>query len=99
MDYCFIRKALKQTPNLISAFGKPLICSAVMGAFAWGIYQLTMLLLSGNGKLEMFLCMVIAIAAAVVVYLLCVIRLGCITNQDMKLIPGGERIGHILNMK
>lgn len=99
MDYCFIRKALKQSPNLICAFGKPFICSAVMGAFAWGIYQLTMLILHGNGKIGMFLCMVFAIAVAVLVYLFCVIRLGCITNQDMKLIPGGEKIGRILNMK
>ena len=47
----------------------------------------------------MLLCMVLAMAAAVIVYLVSVVVLRGITKEDMKLIPGGEKAAKILHMR
>ena len=99
LDYIFIRRALNQKPNLGKAFGKPFLCSAGMGLVAFAVYSFSSRLPLLHGKLGMFLGMVLAILAAVIVYVLAVIQSGCITNDDMKLIPGGEKIGKFLHMK
>ena len=39
-----------------------------------------------------------AVVAGVVVYGIVVIASRAITNEDMKLIPGGEKLGKILHM-
>ena len=49
--------------------------------------------------MKMLLCLGTAVLAAVAVYLIAVIQTRTITNADMKLIPGGERIGRLLHMK
>lgn len=98
LDYVFIRRALHQNPNLLKAFGKPLICSALMGAVAVAVYTVTDLVLGGS-KLGMALCMFLAIAVAVVVYTFAIIRTRCITNEDLKLIPGGEKVGRFLHVQ
>ena len=41
----------------------------------------------------------VAIAAAVVVYLVFAIAMKMITKEDMHLIPGGEKIAKILHMR
>ena len=99
MDYYFIRTALKQNPNLIKAFGKPLICSAVMGLSAFGVYQLAAVITHASGRFGLLLCMALAILAAMAVYLFAIIRTRCITNDDLKLIPGGEKVGRFLHMR
>ena len=99
LDYLFIRRALGQNPNLRKAFGKPLLCSAVMGVFAWGVYSLFMRLPFLHGKLGLFVAMVLAIAVAVPVYGFAVIRTGGITFDDMKLIPGGAKLARLLHMR
>ena len=98
LDYVFIRRALHQNPNLLKAFGKPLICSALMGAVAVAVYTVTDLVLGGS-KLGMALCMFLAIAVAVAVYTFAIIRTRCITNEDLKLIPGGEKVGRLLHVQ
>ena len=98
LDYYFIRTALKQKPNLAKAFGKPIICSTVMGISAFAVYHLSAAVTGANGRLSMLLCMAIAILAAIAVYVFTVIRTGCITNDDLKLIPGGEKVGKLLHM-
>ncbi len=98
MDYYFIRTALKQRPNLAKAFGKPILCSAAMGLAAFTVYQLAAAITHASGRLGLLLCMVLAILAAVVVYLFAIIHTRCITNDDLKLIPGGEKVGKFLRM-
>ncbi len=98
LDYIFIRKALKQNPNLWKAFGKPLLCSLVMGVAAYAAYRLAGMAFHGGGKTGMFLGMIFAIAVAVATYVLTVVKTACVTNADMKLIPGGEKIGRFLHM-
>jgi stage V sporulation protein B len=98
IDYVFIRTALHQNPNLFHAFGKPVICSAVMGVFAYAAYHGMMALLPLHGKMHMFVCMVLAILIAAAVYVAAVIKTRCITADDMKLIPGGEKVARLLHM-
>ncbi len=99
IDYVFIRRSLHQNPNLFHAFGKPVICSAVMGLFAFAAYHGFMALLPLHGKMHMFLSMVLAILIAAAVYAAAVIKTRCITLEDMKLIPGGEKLARLLHMK
>jgi stage V sporulation protein B len=99
LDYIFIRTALKEKPNLWKALGKPLLCSCIMGASAFGAYRLASTLLGTGDKLRMLVSMAAAMLVAVLVYLAAVIGMKCITNDDMKLIPGGEKVGRLLHMK
>jgi hypothetical protein len=41
----------------------------------------------------------LAIFAAVIVYLAAAIALRAVTKEDMKLIPGGEKIARLLRMR
>ncbi len=99
MDYVFIRKALKQNPNLKKAFIKPLFCSTVMGVGAFTTYRLIGIAANSSGRFGMLIAMLFAIAVAVVIYVIAIVRIGCITSEDMKLIPGGEKVARILHMK
>ena len=99
LDYIFIRRALNQNPNLLKAFGKPLFCSLVMGASAILIYCLSDLLLHGAGKIGLALSMMLSIAVAIAVYMFTVIRTRCITGEDLRMIPGGARVGSILHIR
>ena len=98
MDYIFIRKALGQKPNLVKVFGKPMVCSLLMGGAAYGIYALCSRIIGTAGTMRMLVCMAAAVVAGVVVYGIVVIASRAITNEDMKLIPGGEKLGKILHM-
>ena len=98
MDYIFIRKALGQKPNLVKVFGKPMVCSLLMGGAAYGIYALCSRIIGTAGTMRMLVYMAAAVVAGVVVYGIVVIASRAITNEDMKLIPGGEKLGKILHM-
>ena len=99
LDYIFIRRALNQNPNLLKAFGKPLFCSLVMGASAILIYCLSDLLLHGAGKIGLALSMMLSIAVAIAVYMFAVIRTRCITGEDLRMIPGGAKVGRFLHIQ
>ena len=99
LDYIFIRKALGENPHLGKVLGRPLLCSVLMGAAAYGVYSLCSRLIGNTGSLKMLASMALAVAAGVVIYVMVVIRSKAITNEDMKLIPGGEKVGRLLHMK
>ena len=99
IDYIFIRRALGENPNLGRALGKPFLCSLLMGAAAFAVYRLAAMLFGTGGGLKMLLSLGLAVIAAVAVYLIAVIQSRTITNADMRLIPGGERVGRLLHMK
>jgi stage V sporulation protein B len=70
-----------------------------MGLTAWAVYGLSQRLLLGQGRFGTLLAMCFAIAAAVIVYLAAAILFKAVTKEDMKLIPGGEKIARILRMR
>ena len=99
LDYIFIRKALGENPHLGKVLGRPLFCSVLMGASAFGVYSLCSRLIGTAGTLKMFVSMALAVVAGVIIYAVAVIRSRAITDEDMKLIPGGEKLGRLLHMK
>ena len=99
IDFIFIRRSLGENPNLIKALGKPFLCSLLMGIAAFAVYRTGTVVFDTGSSMKMLLCLGTAVLAAVAVYLIAVIQTRTITNADMKLIPGGERIGRLLHMK
>ena len=46
----------------------------------------------------MAVCMMFAVIVAVVIYVVCILTLKVITKEDMKMIPGGEKLARLLKM-
>jgi stage V sporulation protein B len=99
MDYLFMCRTLENRPRLLRVFTSPLAASALMGLTAWAVYGLSQRLLLEQGRIGTLLAMCLAIAAAVIVYLAAAILFKAVTKEDMKLIPGGEKIARILRMR
>lgn len=98
----FISRCLRKKPNYVSAFVRPLISAAVMGASAWAVYGLADKLLGAaesGSRLLLIIAMGAAIAVAVVVYLVLIIATRAVTASDMKLIPRGEKIARLLKIR
>ena len=99
MNLLFMRFSLERTPRLGRILPKSVFCCTVMGFAAWGIYALAPRLIHVPGQLGMLLRMFLAMAAAVVVYLVCVVATSAVTREDLELIPGGSKIAAFLRMK
>ena len=99
MNYIFICVALKHRPKLFRIFARPLAASVLMGAAAWAIYGLCARFIGAVSWSRIALCMLAAIAVAVIIYLVSTIALRSITKEDMKLIPGGEKIANFLHIR
>ena len=99
MNYIFMCKTLDERPRLAPVFIRPLAASALMGATAWAVYGLCARFIGGEAWLEIAVSMVIAVMAAVVVYVVSAVCLRTVTNEDMKLIPGGEKVGKLLHLR
>ena len=99
MNFVFMSSMLEQTPRVGRILLKPAACSAVMGLSAWACYGLFGRLIHVPGRLGLLLVMFAAMAAAVLVYIVCVILLRAITREDLELIPGGGKIAAFLHVK
>ena len=99
MNYIFICVSLKYRPKLFGIFARPLAASVLMGAAAWAIYGLCARFIGAVSWSRIALCMLAAIAVAVIVYLVSTVALRSITKEDMKLIPGGEKIANFLHIR
>lgn len=99
LDYIFIRKALKLDMHVLTSLGKPLCCSLMMGGAAFVCYSGAAMVIGTGSKLGLLVCMAAGMLAAVAVYLVAVIGLRAITVEDMKLIPGGEKLAKLLHVK
>ncbi len=99
MDLIFMRLAMKQKPGLLKIFSGSIISSVLMGAAAWSVYGIAEKLLGAGDRLHMLLCMMLAIVAAVVVYLIAAVNTRAVTREDMALIPGGEKVANLLHMR
>lgn len=99
LNYVFMCAALDERPRPLKIFARPLISSLLMGASAWAVYGLGSKLLSTADWKRTAACMLLAVIAAVVVYVVSVVTLRAITNEDMQLIPGGEKIAKLLHIR
>lgn len=81
-----IARAVKYRQEIIRTFLIPLTASAVMGAAAWGLYQLCSKV-AGNG-----VSTGVAILAAIGVYFVLLIKLRGVDEQELRVMPGGTRL-------
>ena len=99
VDYIFLCRALGSRLRLGRMLGAPLLSSLAMGVAAWAVYGLARIPLRGmSERLAMAGAMIVAIAAAVVVYVVMIGLTRAVTMEDMALIPHGEKLGRILHL-
>lgn len=102
LNITFIGMKVENKPSFAKVFLKPALCTAVMGVAARSVYELLLRAGSGvlgGGRLTLLICLVCAIAAAVIVYGILVIATKTVTREDMKLVPKGEKIANFLKIK
>ena len=99
MNFIFMSRQLERTPRIDRILLKPAACSAVMGLCAWAVNGLALRFVGMHGRMGTILAMLIAVAAAVVVYVVCVVSTRALTREDLSLIPGGDKIARLLRMK
>lgn len=102
MNYAFICRSLKNRPRLSCVLLRPAGSAAVMGVTAWAVYHGAAALLGGMAALDwkrMAVSMLMAMLAAVVVYVAAVVVTRAVTQEDMKLIPRGEKIAKLLHIR
>ncbi len=99
LNYYFMCRTLDHRIRLSRVFFGPVLSSALMGFTAWGIYAAVSHILIGQGRLGELAAMCVAILAAVAVYMVSAIFTRAVTKEDMKLIPGGEKVAGLLHMR
>lgn len=97
MNYVFLCRALPKRPRISRILLRPFASSAIMGAGAWGLYGIAAHF-AGGSRIGMALAMFLAIGVGVVLYLICTVTLRTVTAEDMRMIPGGEKIAGILHI-
>ena len=98
MNIIFINRSLDKKLSFKNVFLRPAVPSLIMGIAAYGVFYLCCMFIAPDGRLAMALDMCIAIAVAVIVYAVTVIKLRAITAEDMALIPKGDKIARLLHM-
>ncbi len=102
INLVFISIKVPERPGILKITVRPLICSLIMGAGAWGIYGLLerfLLPALGGGRLGGAVCLAGAIGVAVVIYFVLIFALRAVTKEDILLLPKGEKLAKLLKMR
>jgi stage V sporulation protein B len=98
LNYFFMCKTLDRRPRLLRIFSGSVAASLLMGLSAWAVYGLASRFVGVDSWFKIAVCMCMGVGVAVIVYLVSAICLKAITNADMKLIPGGEKVAKLLHI-
>lgn len=98
LNLFLVSHLLEKKPNYLAIFAKPALASIAMGATAWAVHGLLSRFLSG-GYVKSSLCTLLAVGAAVVVYLILVIALRMIGREDLKMVPHGDKLARLLHIR
>ena len=98
MNYLFLCRSLSHPPRLSRFLLRPLLSSAVMGVGAWAVYGLLSGLL-GGGRFPMLAAMGGGIVCAVVIYVVMAVLTRSVTAEDLRLLPGGEKLAAKLRLR
>ena len=110
LDLFIIARVIPHRPRFLPIFLKPFLASCLMGGTAWAVYGLLSRVLSTAQVNELgetvrmlgwkgnAVSTLLAIAAAVAVYLVLVVLLGAISRDDLALMPKGEKIAKLLRI-
>ena len=93
LDTVALLRVTRAKLSALDTFIKPALASALMGGAAWGVHYLLSGLALFNGSSWMrSAATLLAIAAAVVVYVVLVILFGMFTRDELTYIPGGRKL-------
>ncbi len=87
LNHRAIRKAIGYRQEVRKTFLIPTIAAAIMGAAAFGVYELLFQLVKSN-----MISTIAAIFVAVLVYGVLLIKLKCLDEQELRQMPGGTRL-------
>lgn len=87
LNHRSIRKILGYRQEVKKTILLPAAASAVMGAAAAGVYKLIHLGIRSNA-----VCTLGAVAAAMAVYGILLVKLGCLDEDELRQMPGGTRL-------
>ena len=101
LNLFFVWKYSPQKPRYIRLFAKPILASALMGAAAWAVCGFVGRALAAGhsdygANAAATLC---GILAGVVVYFVLVIALRIFRAEDLRGMPHGEKIIHLLHLR
>lgn len=88
-----IHRCIPQRPDYFRIFIRPLTATALMAVAATGCHSFLTRVLDGSG-----IAVLLAIAAAVLVYAVAAVLLGAVTRQDLLALPKGEKIADFLRI-
>ena len=95
LNFFFVAKKIGYIPNIGKIFVKPFISALLCAGAAYGSYELLGAVLPVSSKL----ITIIAIAVAVVVYLVAIFAIKALTRDDILLLPKGEKIARVLEKR
>lgn len=82
-----IRKYLNYRQEFLKTFLLPAVAAAFMGAAAFGVYKIVILIIKSN-----LIGTILAVITAVAVYGILLIKLRCIDEEELYTMPGGTKI-------
>ncbi|MCB6607327.1 polysaccharide biosynthesis protein [[Clostridium] symbiosum] len=82
-----IRKYLNYRQEFLKTFLLPAVAAAFMGAAAFGVYKLVILIVKSN-----LIGTILAVITAVAVYGILLIKLRCIDEEELYTMPGGTKM-------
>lgn len=94
LNCLFIKKYMKFTMPLGTILLRPFLCSAICCGAAYGCWYALCQLLGYHR-----LWVVLALGVAVAVYAVCVLIFKVLSKEDMVLLPGGNKIGAMLEKR
>lgn len=89
-NWMAIRRYLRCRQEIKKTFVLPAVCALFMGAAAFGV-QKSLHALLGNS-----ISTVAAIAVAVLVYGILLLKLRCVTRREIQAMPGGKKLAQVL---
>lgn len=92
LDTLVLIRVTQAKLSLTDTFIKPIAASAIMGAVSWGVYRGIGLFLDPHRYLYSAAACLIAVFAAVVVYLVLVLVLKMFSREELMRIPGGRKL-------
>lgn len=92
LDFISVKKITKTKFDIVNTFLKPLICSLVMGIFAYFGYKLF------EGIVGVKYSTVVGIVIGGIVYIIALLITKTLTREDMMMFPKGEKIADKLGL-
>ena len=91
LNFAFVIKYAGVRPKMSRIFVRPLVSAVVCALTAVGVYNLF------DGRVGVRPAVLLAILAAAIVYVIAIFAIRAITEEDIKLLPKGEKLSRLVN--